>query len=90
MTKDEFLSCCSKLESDTKTKILSYLKSFDEPSAYSSAYVTDVVTNEKFDKSDNAYTDGIYTWYDSWIYHFEKYDMKLNDDFIQYVLEQTK
>ena len=35
------------------------------------------------------YESGDYYWNTSDIYHFEKYDLKLNDDFVQYVLEQT-
>ena len=70
-----------------KQKVLNYLKSF-EKSAYTSAPVFDAFTKENLDVIDDAYSDGVYTWYESEIYHFEKYNLKLNDNFIQYVLNR--
>ena len=44
------------------------------------------ITKEQFYKANNAHSDGVYQWYEDEIYHFEKYNLKLNDDFIQHVL----
>ena len=80
--QDNFLS----LDIKNKSQILSYMKSFSEPSAYTSQPVIDRFTNQELDKINNAFSDGTYTWYATEIYHFEKYNLKLNNDFIEYVL----
>lgn len=36
------------------------------------------------------YESGEFYWDSSDIYHFEKYDVKLNDDFVQYVLNRPE
>lgn len=79
---DNFLS----LEIKNKSQILDYMKSFSEPTAYTSQPVIDRFTHLELNKINNAFSDGVYTWYMSEIYHFEKYNLKLNDDFIEYVL----
>ncbi len=84
--EDNFLS----LEIKNKSQILSYMKSFLEPSAYTSQPVIDRFTNQELDEINNAFSDGTYTWYADEIYHFEKYNLKLNDDFIEYVLEKGR
>ena len=70
-----------------KMAILKYMRSFPH-SAYTTAPVYDRITGEVVRESDDQITDGTYIWYESWIYHFEKYDLKLNDDFIEYVLDR--
>ncbi len=70
-----------------KDDILKYMKSFDK-TAFTSAPVVDAFTGEKFEEANDARSDGVYTWYESQIYHFEKYNLKLNDDFIQHVLSR--
>jgi hypothetical protein len=71
-----------------KVEILKYMKSLS-PSIFTSAPVIDVFTDEEVKSADNGYTDGEYTWYESEIYYFEKYNLKLNDDFIEYVLSKV-
>jgi hypothetical protein len=44
------------------------------------------VKNEPAFKDINLYTDGIYEWDDEEIYHFEHYNMKLDDEFIKHIL----
>lgn len=83
--RKKFLSCSIT----DKDKILNYMKSF-QPILFTSAPVTDVFTNVEVKVADNGYTDNEYTWYESEIYYFEKYNLKLNDDFIEYVLNKTK
>ena len=87
MSEEEFNSACSR-EIPNKAAILQYLKSF-EPEGYTTAYLRDKITGEIISEGFAGYTDGEYQWYDYWIYHFEKYNLKLNDDFIAHVLSKT-
>ena len=57
--QDNFLS----LEIKNKSQILIYMKSFLEPSAYTSQPVIDRFTNQELDEINNAFSDGTYTWY---------------------------
>lgn len=63
---------------------LSYLKSFP-PSWITSARVVDMITNQKIDKCNNSFSDGKYEWSEADIYHFEMYNMPLNEEFLNYV-----
>ena len=82
--QDNFLSS----EMKNKSEILNYMKSFSEPSAYTSQPVIDRFTNQELNKINNAFSDGTYTWYADEIYHLEKYNLKLNCDFIEHVLNK--
>ncbi len=70
-----------------KNEILKYMKSLS-PSIFTSAPVIDIFTDKEVKSADNGYTDGEYRWHESEIYYFEKYNLKLNDDFIEYVLNK--
>ncbi len=76
----------SSITDEVKNKdvILRYLKKFDD-CAFTSQPVYDVGTGEMVSDADNGKTDGVYTWYHSEIYYFEKYNIKLKSDFIQYL-----
>lgn len=87
-SKEEFLQLCTKSEICDKKKILEYMKSF-KVYGYSTAYVLDVVNQEETALNEVSFTDGDYLWSSSWIYHFEKYNLKLNDDFIAHVLSKV-
>lgn len=67
-----------------KKIVLSYLKSFP-PSWITSARVVDMITNQKIDKCNNSFSDGKYEWSEADIYHFEMYNMPLNEEFLNYV-----
>lgn len=82
--KDEFFKYTTESPIENKNKILTYLKNFDD-CAFTSQPVYDMYTGKMVIDADNGKTDGVYTWYRSEIYYFEKYNLKLNDDFIQYV-----
>lgn len=69
-----------------KNKIVDYLKKF-KASLFTSDPVVDIFTGAVVADADNGYTDGRYTWFKSEVYYFEKYNLKLNKDFIEYVLE---
>lgn len=87
ISKAELKSITGTEEISGKQKILRYLKSFNK-TACTTQYVVDLFTGEEQPIIDDARSDGTYTWYDSEIYHFEKYNLKLNNDFIQYVLNR--
>lgn len=71
-----------------KNHILNYLKQFDA-SLFTSTPVIDVLSGEQVYDADNGYTDGTYTWYQSEIYYFERYDLALSPDFIDHIAKQT-
>ena len=71
-----------------KDVILQYLKNFNKECIVLTCASTDFVTGQLLKSSIFVYNDGVYCWTSEEIYHFEKYDMKLNDDFIQYVLDK--
>lgn len=85
----EELKRLTRTEIQDKNKILKYLKSFDDV-AFTSAPAIDKFTSIQVLDADNAKTDTEYIWNYSDIYHFEKYDLKLSDDFINHVLAKTK
>lgn len=85
INKDELKNITSDTPIPEEEKILAYLKSF-EKCAYTTQPVIDLFTGERKDFIADARTDGVYTWYDHEIYHFEKYNLKLNDDFIKHAL----
>lgn len=72
-----------------KDKIVAFLRS-SSPVAYSSAPVIDKLDGTKTKYMDNLRQCDDFRWSESEIYHFEKYNLRANNDFIQYVLNQTK
>ena len=68
-----------------KDKILEYLKSFD-PDCAAGMSLVDEVTGDIIETGVNGYEDDQYYWDTRHIYHFEKYNLKLDDDFIAHVL----
>jgi hypothetical protein len=89
MTLGEFMGQTTSKPIMEKEKILAYMKS-GALSAFTSEPVHDRLTGEEVKEADNQRTDGEFIWYESWIYHFEKYNLKLNDDFIEYVLNRPE
>lgn len=87
--KEDFLKLCTENEIANKNDVLKYMKSV-KIDAYSTDYVFDVVTTKKTTIDEVIYSDGEYLWSSSWIYYFEKYNLKLNDDFIEHVLSKIK
>lgn len=79
----------SREEIPDKDKIVAFLRSFS-PVAYSSAPVVDKLDGTKTKYMDNLRQCGDFRWSESEIYHFEKYNLKANEDFIQCVFNQTK
>lgn len=74
---------------ENKDKILKYMKKF-RPSSSAPAIVTDVISGEKLSISLDCSNDGVYAWRSDVLYYFEKYDLRLDADFVQHVLRQTE
>lgn len=70
-----------------KGRILEYLKGFPADCAAAMS-LRDEITGQTMDAGVSGYedTDGGWYWDDRMIYHFEKYNMKLSEDFLNYVL----
>lgn len=74
---------------ESKDIILRYLKSFN-PEFATSRVLYDEILHQNIDGYyDVGYFDGIYSWDERDIYHFEKYNMPLKQKFIDYVLTKT-
>lgn len=82
-TKEQFIKI--EYESKDKEKILSYFKKY-EPVAFTSEPLVDMFSDKQIKDADNCYTDGFFTWYDSDIYYFEHYNLKLDEKFIKKIL----
>lgn len=87
LTADTISEHCTTHPIDGKDEIVSYMKS-GHKEWFTTACVQDIVTEQETDISDTGFTDGEYLWYAAEIYHFEKYNLKLNDDFIAHVLSK--
>ncbi|MBQ8567968.1 MAG: hypothetical protein IJ446_01985 [Oscillospiraceae bacterium] len=79
----------STVEIPKKSKILNYFKTYSSAIAYASSTVTDIITKSKTDIPNAMFTDSFFEWSSSIVYHFEKYNLKLTDEFIQHVLNNT-
>ena len=74
---------------ESKDIILRYLKSFI-PEFATSRVVYDEILHQNIEEYyDVGYFDGVYSWDERDIYHFEKYNMQLKQSFIDYVLTKT-
>lgn len=87
LERDKLRQICSSEAIPEKEKILLYLKQF-EPCAFTSEPVRDLFNGKIVLDANNGFSDGEYRWYASEIYHFEQYNLSLNDDFIEHVLQQ--
>ena len=87
MSDVELKAIMCDVEIPGKQKIVNYLKSF-EKNAYTTQPVIDVLTGDNLNFINDMRSDGVYSWSDSEIYHFEEYNIKLDDSFIQYVLSK--
>lgn len=72
---------------DKKEHILKYLKSFDPDSAAGMSLI-DEITGEPVGSGVNGYEDSEFFWDSREIYHFENYNLELNQDFIEHVLKK--
>lgn len=68
-----------------KEKILEYLKNGIDAGVRCSV-VVDVITGKQLPRTIHRYKDDEYIWTDEDIYHFEKYNIKLKDEFVEKIL----
>lgn len=71
-----------------KSLILNYFSSVS-PKAYSGSKVVDAITGEKTDIFNNMFSDNEFTWTSVTVFLFKKYNLQLNEDFIQHVLSRS-
>lgn len=70
---------------EEKEKVLKYLKSF-APDCATGMSLVDEITGEDTGLSVDGFEDEKYYWDSRYVYHFEKYNLVLNEDFINHVL----
>ncbi|MBP3760240.1 MAG: hypothetical protein J6I55_01970 [Ruminococcus sp.] len=75
-------------KSEFKEKILEYFKKYGVDAVTLTRCAVDYVTGKNLLNSVLCHTDGIYIWTNEEVYHFEKYDIELKKDFIEYVLNR--
>lgn len=68
-----------------KKQILQYMRS-NKVIAAAPGRLKDVFTNQPIKGEMLAYSDGVYYWGTEAIYYFDKYNMKLPDEFVNRVL----
>lgn len=77
------------LTADDKLTLLNHLKKQGVPSI-AGGLVKDMVLGIEIDLPEVVFDDGEFEWYTSTMYHFEKYDMKLAEEFVEHVLENKR
>lgn len=70
-----------------KDLVLRYLKS-GKKGAVAPAKIKDVITKEYIDIELCCYTDGYYAWRSDLIYYVDKYNLKLQDNFVNYIKQK--
>lgn len=79
----------SVVEHDQKSIILQYLKNGMDAGVRCSS-VFDYIKKEYRPRTIHLYTDGEFFWNDEDIYHFEKYNLQLNEEFINKVFQNIE
>ncbi len=72
-----------------KDKILRHLKK-GKVVAVAAGYAKDILTEQKINGEYTCMSDGVYVWRSDIIYYVERYNMKLYDDFEEYVTTHNK
>lgn len=73
---------------ERKGEILQYLQNQKFYDGVRCSTIKDFVKKENTHLPTTAYFDGEYFWDDEETYHFEKYDMRLNEDFVKHALKE--
>ena len=76
----------SDISINHKNKILHHLKS-GSVVAVSPSYIKDIVSNKTVNQSLVMMSDGKYAWRSDVVYHFEKYNLVLPDEFIKEIID---
>lgn len=85
---EEQLKSLLHFPNPNKSDISEYLKNPKHTITYSSAPIVDVIAKEIVHIPLCTIIGEEYAWDTEDIYYFEKYDLKLKDDFVKYVLSQ--
>lgn len=75
----------SDIPVDNKEKVLNYLKNGKDDGVCCSS-IFDFVSSSSTGNTIHCYTDGEFSWDDEEIYHFEKYNIKLDEEFISKII----
>lgn len=73
-----------KLTAEEKEKVLQYMKSVED--TVISGLIFDCVLKKMIHKDNLGFEKDGFIWTSSDIYHFEKYDAELNDEFYKMIL----
>ena len=71
-----------------KQVILRYLNNAPQQGICASS-MYDIVEKHSTFKTRKFFDDGVYEWTNDEVYHFEKYNLELDPEFIQYVLKKA-
>ena len=71
-----------------KDQVLQYLKQ-GKKTYVKVTIPSDVYTGKRIDMENCGMNDGVYSWLSVLIYYVEKYNLKLNEEFMQHVFNQT-
>lgn len=72
-----------------KARILRYLKN-GFPAAMAPGHLIDKIDGKTIISTLAYYDDSVYRWRSDVIYYFQKYNIKLPDDFVEYVLRNNR
>lgn len=75
-----------KLTAEEKEKVLQYMKSVED--TVISGLIFDCVKKKMIHKENFGFEKDGFIWTSSDIYHFEKYDAELNDEFYKMVMKK--
>lgn len=81
--------CISQIASKEKPTLLHHMKKAECIAAMCSGTV-DVITGENVPRERLIFSDGVYKWRTDIVYYLEKYNLKLPQEFIDYVLSVEK
>ncbi len=73
------------ISDDEYEKILKYLKN-GKTTFVTSQIPRDIFTGKNIGSDLRIFTDGVFSWTNEELYYFEKYKIKLNEDFISSAL----
>lgn len=69
-----------------KSKVLEHMKN-GRPYCASARSVKDRMTGEYTGMEDNWKTDGVYCWSEETMYHFDKYNLSLPNEFVEHAVK---
>lgn len=82
-TLDDLSNITTKEEIKNKSEVLSYLKTVTEPTMIAPKILRDAITNETYSLGHSIYEYNGFIWNTMIIYYFEKYNLKLSNDFLK-------